>query len=202
MPTLEEHGSQPTGVGDIEVFSGSAAARPAPLSALRVGVVHENEMFAIGLRACLAEHFPVTVAPRPDSDVDIAVVSPAAAAAHRFTCPLVVCGDAPNRLAPGNVVLAVLPRATLTTTQLLASVHAAAAGLRVTAAEVPEAARLDRRSLDVLRLLAAGAGTREMAERLGYSERTIKSVIRDIQVLLGTRSRAQAVAEAIRQGLI
>lgn len=201
MPTLEQH-DRPVGAGDIEVISGPSGPTFSLPAALRVGVLHENEMFGIGLRACLADHFAVTVVARPGPEMDIAVVSPAAAAAHRFPCPLVVCGDAPNRVAPGNVVLAVLPRATLTTRALLASVHAAAAGLRVSAAEGPQPARLDRRSLEVLALLAAGSGTRDIAERLGYSERTIKSVIRDIQVFLGTRTRAQAVAEAIRHSLI
>ena len=174
----------------------------APAAAMRVGVVHENEMFALGLRACLAEHFAVTVTARPDAGMDVAVVSPAAAAEHHFPCPLVVCGDAPKRVADGNVILAVLPRATLSAGQLLGSVHAAAAGLRVTAPEAPALTRLDSRALDVLELLAAGAGTREIADRLGYSERTIKSIIREVQVALGSRSRAHAVAEAIRHGLI
>lgn len=170
--------------------------------ALLIGVVHENEMFALGLRACLAQHFTVHVAARPDPGMDVAVVSSTVAGEHRFACPLVICGDAPKQVAPGNVILAVLPRGALTIGQLLASVHAAAAGLHVTAPEAAPGRRLDTRSVDVLSLLAAGAGTREIADRIGYSERTIKSIIREVQVALGSRSRAQAVAEAIRQGLI
>ena len=63
-------------------------------------------------------------------------------------------------------------------------------------------ARLASRGLEVLSLLAAGADTKEIAEQLGYSDRTIKSVIRDVQVSLGVKNRVQAVAEGIRQGLI
>jgi DNA-binding NarL/FixJ family response regulator len=167
---------------------------------MRVRIVDENEMFALGLRAALAGQPRIEVT--ADDPFDVAVVSPAAAGEHRFSCPLVVCGEAPTRLAEGNQVLAVLPRSTLTPEQLLASIHAAAAGLRVASPQVPALSRLDGRRLDVLRLLAAGADTREIARHLGYSDRTIKSVIREIQLALGTRNRAQAVAEGVRQGLI
>ena len=101
-----------------------------------------------------------------------------------------------------GVVLAVLPRSTLTADQLLASVHAAAAGLRVIPPEEAPHTKLYGRGLEVLQLLAAGADTKEIADRLGYSDRTIKTVIRDIQLSLGARNRVQAVAEGIRQGLI
>jgi DNA-binding CsgD family transcriptional regulator len=62
--------------------------------------------------------------------------------------------------------------------------------------------RLAGRGLEVLALLATGADTKQIAEQLGYSDRTIKSVIRDVQLSLGARNRVQAVAEGIRQGLI
>lgn len=169
---------------------------------IRVGIVDEHEMFALGLRACLEEHSMVDVLTRPEDDMDVAVVSPQAAGARRFGCPLVVCGDPPSRLAQGNLVLAVLPRATLTAEQIFAGVHAAVVGLQVSPPGMACAPRLDRRGLGVLELLATGATTREIAGRLGYSDRTIKSVIAQIQLALGARSRAQAVAEGIRQGLI
>jgi DNA-binding NarL/FixJ family response regulator len=114
----------------------------------------------------------------------------------------VICGDAPSRLAPGNEVMAVLGRAALTAEQLLASIHAAAAGLKVVNGEHAPTPKLASRGLEVLSLLAAGADTKEIAEQLGYSDRTIKSVIRDVQVSLGVKNRVQAVAEGIRQGLI
>jgi DNA-binding NarL/FixJ family response regulator len=174
----------------------------AAATAIRVGIVDENEMFALGLRAALAGHPHIEVTVDESVDVDVAVVSAAAAGERRFSCPLVVCGEAPHRLAEGNAVLAVLPRSTLTPEQLLASIQAAAAGLRVSPSQVAVASRLDGRRLDVLRMLAAGADTREIAQHLGYSDRTIKSVIREIQLALGTRNRAQAVAEGVRQGLI
>ena len=167
-----------------------------------VGVVDEHEMFALGIRTCLAESALVQVAPVVDEDVDVVIVSPRMAEEQRFAAPLVICGEPPKRVAPGNEVMAVLGRATLTAEQLLASIHAAAAGLRVTASESSTSPRLASRGLEVLSLLAAGADTKEIAEQLGYSDRTIKSVIRDVQVSLGVKNRVQAVAEGIRQGLI
>ena len=173
-----------------------------PAVVIHVGIVDEHEMFALGLRTCLAGSPLVRVSAVVDDDVDVAIVSPRAAEERKFRCPLVVCGDPPQRLAPGNEVMAVLGRAALTADQLLASIHAAAAGLRVVNSEQLPAPRLAARGLEVLQMLAAGADTKEIAEQLGYSDRTIKSVIRDVQVTLGAKNRVQAVAEGIRQGLI
>ena len=61
---------------------------------------------------------------------------------------------------------------------------------------------IEGRELEVLRLLAQGAGTREIAQSLSYSERTVKTLIQEIGRELGARSRAQAVAEGIRLGII
>jgi DNA-binding NarL/FixJ family response regulator len=62
--------------------------------------------------------------------------------------------------------------------------------------------RLTAREQDVLRLLAQGHPTREVADRLCYSERTIKNVIHDAVTKLNARTRSQAVALAVRDGLI
>jgi DNA-binding NarL/FixJ family response regulator len=51
-------------------------------------------------------------------------------------------------------------------------------------------------------LIAEGKLTREVAHELAYSERTVKSVLRDALVKLNARSRSQAVASAVREGLI
>jgi len=61
---------------------------------------------------------------------------------------------------------------------------------------------LTTREQDVLRLIADGHGTREVAEELSYSERTVKSVLHDAVTKLGARSRSHAVAHAVRAGLI
>lgn len=169
----------------------------------RVGVVHENHMVAIGLRASLSEAFDVGMSPIAVPDMEVAVVSPTAAAEQVFACPLVVCGEEPALVRDGNVVLAALPASSLTARKLIATVEAAAAGLKVIVAEhEPDTSPLDARSRDVLRMLAAGSGTREIATRLGYSERTIKGVIHRAEIVLGAHSRAQAVAEALKRGML
>lgn len=56
--------------------------------------------------------------------------------------------------------------------------------------------------LEVLRLIADGATTRDIAEKMYWSEITVKRKIRDILGKLGATNRTQAVAQAIRHGLI
>jgi DNA-binding NarL/FixJ family response regulator len=58
------------------------------------------------------------------------------------------------------------------------------------------------REVDVLRLLAEGWDTAEIAGKLAYSERTVKSVIHDITTRLHLRNRSHAVAYALRAGVI
>ena len=61
---------------------------------------------------------------------------------------------------------------------------------------------LSEREIDVLRLVAEGCETSEIAAKLCYSERTVKGVVHEITTRLRLRNRAQAVAYAVRQGLI
>lgn len=61
---------------------------------------------------------------------------------------------------------------------------------------------LSEREIAVLRLVAEGLDTGEIAQQLAYSERTIKNVIHDVTVRLQLRNRAQAIAYAMKEGLI
>lgn len=61
---------------------------------------------------------------------------------------------------------------------------------------------LSERETEVLRLVAEGLETAEIAERLNYSQRTIKGVLHDVTIRLNLRNRAHAVAYAMREGLI
>jgi DNA-binding NarL/FixJ family response regulator len=63
-------------------------------------------------------------------------------------------------------------------------------------------AGLSEREIEVLRLVADGLETSEIAAQLCYSERTVKGVVHEITTRLRLRNRAQAVAYAVRQGLI
>lgn len=61
---------------------------------------------------------------------------------------------------------------------------------------------LSSRETQVLRLVAEGLDTREIAVKLCYSERTVKNVLHDITNRFQLRNRSHAVAYALREGLI
>ncbi|WP_369185240.1 response regulator transcription factor [Streptomyces sp. Y1] len=58
------------------------------------------------------------------------------------------------------------------------------------------------REVEVLRLVAAGRDTAEIAEELSFSERTVKNVLHEVTTRLQLRNRSHAVAYAMREGLI
>ncbi|MFE9768366.1 response regulator transcription factor [Streptomyces sp. NPDC005808] len=58
------------------------------------------------------------------------------------------------------------------------------------------------REIDVLRLVAEGLDTGEIASKLSYSERTVKNVMHGLTTRLYLRNRAHAVAYALREGYI
>ncbi|MBV7696559.1 LuxR C-terminal-related transcriptional regulator [Streptomyces sp. TRM70350] len=61
---------------------------------------------------------------------------------------------------------------------------------------------LTDREASVLRLVAKGFDTAEIARQLAYSERTVKHVLHDVTTRFQLRNRSHAVAYAIREGLI
>jgi two-component system, NarL family, response regulator YdfI len=114
-------------------------------------------------------------------------------------------------------VRAVLPRE-VTPEQLRAALEAAAAGLVIvhpseldtilpatvgssTAVdELPEP--LTRREREVLQMLAAGLGNKEIAVRLVISDHTVKFHVASILGKLGVSTRTEAVSAGIRRGLV
>jgi DNA-binding NarL/FixJ family response regulator len=66
----------------------------------------------------------------------------------------------------------------------------------------PRTAALTDRERDILRLVAEGRSTREVAIELSYSERTIKAGLQSVTTRLHLRNRTQAVAYAVRNGWI
>jgi DNA-binding NarL/FixJ family response regulator len=114
-------------------------------------------------------------------------------------------------------VRAVLPRE-VTPEQLRAALEAAAVGLVVvqpseldtilpatvgssTAVdELPEP--LTRREREVLQMLAAGLGNKEIAVRLVISDHTVKFHVASILGKLGVSTRTEAVSAGIRRGLV
>ncbi len=178
---------------------------------ISVGVCDEHEILRAGLIASLNADRALTVRtimPEQvaDDEVDVAIVSGKAARERLFRCPIVIVSDeseAPSNALAGNDVAGVLQRRSLTVSQVLVTVRAAAAGLRIEArTENGSSAELDPRGLRVLELIADGCSTREIAALMNYSERTIKKLINELEDRLGTRTRAQTVASAMRRGLI
>jgi DNA-binding NarL/FixJ family response regulator len=64
------------------------------------------------------------------------------------------------------------------------------------------AAGLGTREVEVLRLLAEGLDTAEIARAMNYSERTVKSIIHGVLTRCRLRNRAHAVAFALRSGAL
>ncbi|HWS33516.1 MAG TPA: response regulator transcription factor [Actinoplanes sp.] len=124
--------------------------------------------------------------------------------------------------AVGYRVVAVLPRSSVTADRLAHSVLAAASGGGVMPPNLvgellKHIERLQRdvltphglspsgltpREIDVLRLMADGLDTGEIADELRYSERTVKNVIYGLTHRLKLRNRSHAVAYALRSGMI
>ena len=61
---------------------------------------------------------------------------------------------------------------------------------------------LTPRETEVLRMVAEGHDTAEIAARMSYSERTVKNVLHDLTTRLQLKNRTHAVAYAMREGLI
>lgn len=106
--------------------------------------------------------------------------------------------------------VAALVREDLTIERLGLSIRAVAAGATTMLATYPSGVpaapaappELTVREQQVLALVADGLPTREIGDELHYSERTVKKVLGDVVVKLGARSRSQAIARAVRHGII
>ncbi|GID30218.1 helix-turn-helix transcriptional regulator [Paractinoplanes brasiliensis] len=119
-------------------------------------------------------------------------------------------------------VVAILPRGAVSADRLAHSVKAAACGGGVLPPNLVgellkhvermqrdvltpnglNASGLTPREIDVLRLMADGFDTNEIAGKLCYSERTVKNVIYGVTHRLKLRNRSHAVAYALRAGMI
>jgi DNA-binding NarL/FixJ family response regulator len=165
-------------------------------------------------------------------DSDVVILDTSIAGGHDFIATVVEVSDAhiiacTSDCDEDSVISAVeagaigyLRKDTLTQDVLQAAIQAAEGGAAIVApgmlgamlrspvgesdGEPPRypAPRLSDRELRVLALIAEGHPTREVAQQLCYSERTVKNVLHDIVTKLNVRSRSQAVAHAVRDGLI
>ena len=138
--------------------------------------------------------------------------------------PVILLVDNPARMTSGALpagVRAVLPR-NITSTEIAAAIEAVAAGLYVfhpsdidsipalrppSSETVPELGEpivehLTPREIEVLQLLSAGLGNKEIAARLNISEHTAKFHVASIMGKLGAATRTEAVTLGIRHGLV
>jgi DNA-binding NarL/FixJ family response regulator len=112
-------------------------------------------------------------------------------------------------------VSGVLRRTEATADVLVRAVAEVAAGRRVLPRDLlgradgmtrhtvtPRFDKLSKREADVLRLVADGLDTDEIARTLCYSQRTVKNVLHGVTTRLQLRNRSHAVAYAVREGLI
>jgi NarL family two-component system response regulator YdfI len=134
--------------------------------------------------------------------------------------PIVVLESADN--GAGSDLLrqgarAVLP-ATVSPAEMIAALRAVTSGLIVlhplTIAALPHAAintsrtteelvePLTKREKEVLQMLAAGLGNKEIAAKLNISDHTAKFHVGSILGKLGVSTRAEAVAMGIRRGFV
>jgi DNA-binding NarL/FixJ family response regulator len=201
------------------------------LAARRVWIDEADSIFRRGLGGWLVD-YGFTVAgestrldpPPPLAEVDILLFELASvdaalalerpAALHMVALTSSVRSD--DLLFTSNGALSgIVARDGLTPEGLATSLSAVASGqgsvpldaLSGLAAEVRDARRrasdeLHDRELAVLRLLADGGSTNEIATELAYSERTVKNIVHDVLMKLDCRTRAHAVALATRQGVI
>ena len=138
--------------------------------------------------------------------------------------PMILLVDNPTRMTSAALpagVRAVLPR-NVTSAEIAAAIEAVAAGLYVfhpadidsipalrapqseTSPELgePLVEHLTPREIEVLQLLSAGLGNKEIAARLNISEHTAKFHVASIMGKLGAATRTEAVTLGIRHGLV
>jgi PAS domain S-box-containing protein len=106
--------------------------------------------------------------------------------------------EAPSN-GPGGALAIHLFRDVTATRELLRLVHEQ---LQAPSAPPDEATALTRRELEVLRLMAGGANTKVLAERLHVSPATIRNHAQNIFAKLGVHSRLEAVAYATQHRLL
>ena len=61
---------------------------------------------------------------------------------------------------------------------------------------------LSSRQLEILQLLAAGASTKEAANTLGITQKTVHNQLNAVKKVLGVPTATHAVVEAVRRGLV
>ncbi|MDX8536046.1 helix-turn-helix transcriptional regulator [Mesorhizobium abyssinicae] len=178
--------------------------------------------------AATGDLLPVMAGNRSGQAVDVAIIDEDGLEGRAIDAalPRVLLSRRPGHEQPADSVLAVLPAAS---DELLiaAAARLAAAGYRISGSGRPLAGRhddlsfhdgdpfeeepgdtnaarppLSPREAEVLALLAEGAPNKVIARRLGISVHTAKFHVAAILIKLGAANRTDAIAIAMRQGLV
>jgi DNA-binding NarL/FixJ family response regulator len=198
---------------------------------LRIWIDDHNPIFRLGLGACLEPPFLLAgessgLSPEPDlTRTDILVFELEAAGLPQALCLardstlllVAIAASAEDELLVDAIesgVTGALLRGDTNPNTFLHTLRSAASGngslptavlgrlLSRPRSGMRGAGDLTDRELGVLRLLSKGESTRQIAEDLCYSEKTVKNIVHDVLVRMNCRNRAQAVALATRRGLI
>ncbi|OXM52931.1 helix-turn-helix transcriptional regulator [Amycolatopsis alba] len=194
---------------------------------LRVALYTADPLTRAGLIGMLAQTTGLEVVPSGGRGADVLVAAEdpvdhelpvlRRAVSEQGALPgVLIAGPLPpsgHRSAATAGVRSLLPHRAVRPDRLIAEVVAARSAVKTSAGRLAAgydalvggpcgASRFRERELRVLRLIAEGKDTAEIGEAMGYSQRTIKNILHQAQRRLALRNRAQAVAEAIRSGLI
>lgn len=212
----------------VVAWQDNRSTDPWPNRAGRVWVQASDPLLRAGLRSELDSKPGIELVDElVDAEVVVAVAEPALRDVPvTATRRLVLIADKPREVELWTAVergLAVLvPRAEVTTARLLRAIADARRGrgdvppeqlgrllrglsLLHTETLAPRdltLSGLSRREADVLRMLADGFDTAQIASKLAYSERTVKNTLHGLLARFGLNNRTHAVAHAIRLGLI
>ncbi|GAB3711646.1 LuxR C-terminal-related transcriptional regulator [Amycolatopsis oliviviridis] len=194
---------------------------------LRVAVYTADPLTRAGLVGMLTQTAVLEVVPSGERGADVLVAAEdpvdhelpvlRQAVSEQGAVPgVLIAGPLPpsgHRSAATAGVRSLLPHRAVRAERLIAEVMSARSAVETSAgrlaagyaelADGPDrASRFHEREIRVLRLIAEGKDTAEIGAAMGYSQRTIKNILHHAQRRLALRNRAQAVAEAIRSGLI
>jgi DNA-binding NarL/FixJ family response regulator len=178
---------------------------------IRVAIVTDSSRLRSELSDVLRQSDRFELVSAENLAADVVIADGAARGTEDLSAPLVMLSDDDELLAalrPLRPGIALLPT-TATVEQIIAAVEAVAAGLLVLHADHAGALSprtdedpLTPREREVLHMLAAGLGNKEIATRLRISDHTAKFHVSQILAKLDAVSRAEAVSIAMRRGLV
>ncbi|KZB82975.1 helix-turn-helix transcriptional regulator [Amycolatopsis regifaucium] len=211
----------------IMTTTARASVRAEERREIRVAVHAADPLVRAGLRSALGSGPGITL--REDPETADVLVAVAGTEPHRIpagAARLVLVADQPKQAdlwaAVERGLAVVVARAEATPARLQRAVADAHAGRGDLPAdqlgsllrgisrlhkEVLEPrditlSGLSPRETEVLRLLADGYDTGEIAKRVAYSDRTVKNILHGMLSRFGLRNRTHVVAYALREGLI